>query len=310
MGNMRKWLFAGTLAVSGALFASQLTGHELCEGFLPDNDMSIPLGLSQTTGGLTEQDFNDVLDQIEALYQPEVAAHGGNLAIIRHWEDSTVNASAMRMGKSWQINMFGGLARHPAVTKDGFALVACHEMGHHLGGAPKVSGFMRTSSKWASNEGASDYYATLKCLRRLFEKDDNEKIVADMDVDATVAQACEAEHGRRLDQLLCIRGAMAGMSVSGMFNDLTKNRKSVSFTTPDTSQVRKTSNKHPAAQCRLDTYFAGAVCKVSTTEALSDQDYRPGSCADASIHARGLRPRCWFKPDGSSGGGGDNGPWG
>jgi Zn-dependent protease with chaperone function len=54
--------------------------------------------------------------------------------------------------------MFGGLARDPLVTKDGFSAVICHEIGHHIAGAPR-KGF-----SWASNEGQADYFATTKCL--------------------------------------------------------------------------------------------------------------------------------------------------
>ena len=33
--------------------------------------------------------------------------------------------------------MFGGLAGHETITTDAFALVACHELGHHIGGAQR-----------------------------------------------------------------------------------------------------------------------------------------------------------------------------
>lgn len=290
---MGKWILVVVLAFAGLSASHQFWHQDLCEGFLPENDMNIPMGWDLRAGGISEQEFNDVLDRIEALYKPEVAAHKATLTVNRLWSNGTVNASANRVGNSWQINMYGGLARHPSVTADGFALVACHEMGHHLGGAPKVGGFM---NKWASNEGASDYYATLKCLRRLFENDDNERILSEMQIDPAVPAACEAEHGSRREQLLCIRGAMAGLSVSGMFNSLSKGGK-LSFTTPDPSQVRKTNSRHPAAQCRLDTYYAGALCRVPVSQAVSDRNYRDGSCADPVVHTRGMRPRCWFKPD-------------
>lgn len=299
---MKRWIFACLVLVFSAAVASQERHHELCSGFMPDNDMYIPTTFDMRAGGISEQEFNDVLDRVEALYAPEVKAHGGTLTISRNWESGTVNASAMRSGKTWLVTMYGGLARHPAVTADGFAMVACHEMGHHLGGAPKLGGLFSAARKWASNEGAADYYATLKCARRLFENDDNEKILAEMQLDPTVVKTCEAQHGRRLDQLICIRGAMAGLSVSTMLNGSSKGR-ALSFTTPDQSQVRKTNNKHPAAQCRLDTYYAGAVCPVPVHEALSDRDYTAGSCADERVHTAGLRPRCWFKPKG-------RGPWG
>lgn len=89
------------------------------------------------------------------------------------------NASAQRMGSTWVVNMYGGLARHNEITIDGFALVLCHEIGHHLGGAPKYGGF----NTWGTNEGGSDYFATLKCLRRIFQNDDNTKAIENMTID-------------------------------------------------------------------------------------------------------------------------------
>lgn len=145
--------------------------HRLCSGFLPPNDRRIPVPAPSAMGeaagevsGMTQKQFNEVLDLVQKIYAPEVAAHGGELRIERLWEDATVNASASRAGGLWLLHMYGGLARHPAMTQDGFALVACHEMGHHVGGAPKGGWLMR----WASKEGQSDYYANLKCLRRVF----------------------------------------------------------------------------------------------------------------------------------------------
>jgi len=43
-------------------------------------------------------------------------------------------ASVDKQGQQF-IHMFGGLARHPLMTEDAFLLVACHEFGHHYGGA-------------------------------------------------------------------------------------------------------------------------------------------------------------------------------
>ena len=73
---------------------------------------------------------------------------------------NTVNANASQRGRTWIVNMYGGLARRPEITPDGFAMVLCHELGHHMGGFPFVSG-------WAANEGQSDLFATLSCGRIL-----------------------------------------------------------------------------------------------------------------------------------------------
>src|SRR3989339_100993 len=100
---------------------------EVCKGFLPENDLHIGVG-SMDDKGIDQLEFNAVLDTVQKIYGPIVAEKGATLVIKRNWTDTTVNAYAQQQGKNWIISMYGGLARHAAVTQDGFALVACHEM--------------------------------------------------------------------------------------------------------------------------------------------------------------------------------------
>ncbi len=273
-------------------FTHQAThNHELCHGFVPENDMYIPTGVF-TAGGITEQQFNDVLDRLERIYRPEVEAAGDRLKINRLWNDGTVNASAQRSGNTQILNMYGGLARHQATNIEGFALVACHEYGHHNGGAPKIAGWFNT---WATNEGGSDYFATLKCLRRFFAEDDNAAILKDLDLDPVAVAGCESQFTDVKDQLICLRSSLAGQSVANLFQDLRKEPTAPNFGTPDKKEVARTDDKHPATQCRLDTYLAGMLCVAKETEKLSNSDYKEGSCY-APRDVAGVRPRCWFAP--------------
>jgi hypothetical protein len=261
------------------------------EGFLPENRFRIPVN-AKRTGGLTQEQFDDVITKIESIYAPLVAQEGGKLVVDRKWTDPTVNAFAQQLGTTWKVSMFGGLARHETITPDGFALVVCHEIGHHIGGAPKkVSAW---SSSWASNEGQADYFATLKCLRRSFLNDDNGAIVAQMEVPLSVVRACKKEYRRRDDQFMCIRGSMAGNSVARLFAAL-RNQPPAKFNTPDPKVVTKTDDNHPATQCRLDTYFQGALCDVNFNENVSQTSEIDGTCHHRLGFKVGLRPNCWFK---------------
>ena len=273
--------------------------EHLCSGFVPENDLKIPVGHSHRwnfrgpRSGLTEAQFNGVIDRFERIFQPVFSKAGGNLVVLRKWTDSTVNAYANRMGSTWNVAMFGGLARHPAVTPDGFALVICHEGSHHIGGAPKGRGFF--GNNWASNEGQADYGATTKCLRTYFAQDDNEEIIKNSNVDPLAQKQCLSQFTQRADQLLCMRISLAGNSVALLFMDLEKSPSPPLFNTPDLSQTSQMVDSHPPAQCRLDTYFAGATCHVDVSIPVSDTDYREGACIQP-IDAVGFRPRCWFKP--------------
>jgi hypothetical protein len=313
------WVICGLLASFIGLSAANAHGDhpkkdsakenkELCTGFVPENDLRIPVGqrhrmrvqapwlraATPAPGGITEADFNEIIDRAEKIYAPEIAAKGAKLQFNRLWTDATVNASAMQYGSTWVVNMYGGLARHPATSREGFAVVVCHELGHHIGGAPKYSGWF--GDDWATNEGGADYFATLKCMRRLFADDDNEAIISRATLDPFAQARCESQFTDRAQQLLCLRSVLGGQSVALLFMDLRKETTPPRFDITDPKVVTRTDDNHPATQCRMDTYFAGAICPVDQNVAVSDRDYRAGSCIQG-VDTLGWRPRCWFKPN-------------
>jgi hypothetical protein len=255
-------------------------------GFMPENDMRIPVG-SKNSNQMTEKRFNEIIDKVEQVYKPIIKEKGGVLQVKRKWKNDTVNAYAKQFWKFWSVHMFGGLARHPAVTDDGFALVVCHEIGHHIGGAPKIG------RRWASNEGQSDYFASLKCFREVFGSDDNITLVANSDVDPYAELKCRESWSNEEDVALCIRGAMAGKSLATLLGG---GSRSVNFKTPDTSIVGSTDDRHPAGQCRLDTYFQGSLCEISRDIDVDKKDPTLGTCNRSTGHEIGIRPLCWYKP--------------
>lgn len=303
MGVSKMIVSAIVVAAAGVGFAASHS-QTLCEGFLPQNTMRIPVGKTGTlrmqwnvtspanAGGISEKQFNDVMDRVETLFSDDVKRAGGTLKVNRLWKDDTVNASAQELGTSWVLNMYGGLARHKATTIEGMALVACHELGHHLGGAPKIKGWY--GDDWATNEGGADYYATLKCLRRYFAQDDNASIVAAAQIDPMVADRCSTQFSNPADQAICMRNSMAAQSVTALFFDLSGDKAMAQFSTPDSKVVSRMDDDHPATQCRMDTYFNGAVCHVDSSVPNSKTDYKEGSCVQGQDQF-GWRPLCWFK---------------
>lgn len=287
----------GLLLLSVLFFITTTPGHT-CDmhgtsGIVEENDLWLDVN-HKSNNGMTEEIFNDVLDHVAEIYSPIIADVGKTLQIQRKWDDGTVNAYAQQVGNIWRISMFGGLARHQAVTADGFALVACHELGHHLGGQPKKRSWWGGS--WASNEGQSDYFGNSKCLRKYFEKDNNIDIVSQMDVPEMVSEKCMVNFTSAEEVATCERGAMAGLSLAGLFHDLRDMDEPLRFDTPDPNVVSRTDHKHPASQCRLDTYYQAALCEVSAYVDVSDDDATTGTCNRAASHVDGLRPLCWYKP--------------
>lgn len=290
-------LIAALIALFMLPGISSATGHnhQVCQGFVPENDMKIPVNRfwSQAQTGITEAEFTGVIEKFVALYEPDFKARGAVLKINSLWTNETVNASAEQTGITWSINMYGGLARHEAITRDAFALVICHEGGHHLGGAPKYKSWF--GDDWASNEGQSDYFANLKCLRRFFADEMRGYRVVRTATNAVYVDACRAQHKMSIEARMCVRSALAGMQVAKLFQSLRKETASPDFATPDQKVVTKIFDSHPATQCRLDTYFAGSLCKVAVGDAVSDTDFKTGTCATEAGAKTGVRPLCWFK---------------
>ena len=290
---------AGLLLVGFVLNISSARACGTNGGFLPENTMKIPVpsGRALLDGRMTEDIFNSVIEKARVIYAPVVSSKGGRLNMIRDWNDGTVNAYADREGNTWNVKMYGGLARHQAVTADGFAVVVCHELGHHLGGVPRYPG------QFAANEGQADYFATLKCLRRVWEGDDNVSIVGSLGVPQTVTAACEKSFSDAASIALCQRTAMAGLSSANLSKAL-DGSGTVSFTSPDANKVSSTYDSHPRAQCRLDTYYNGSLCQVKHAEEIGQNDPTVGVCSMEKNDSFGYRPQCWYKP-GTGGGGGD-----
>ena len=266
--------------------------HELCHGFIPENDLYIPVDDYRNLN-MDEETYHAVLDRIEEVYTPIIAQRRARLVVNRQWSNGRVNASASRDGNRYIITMFGGLARHEQVTPDGLMLVACHEIGHHIGGSPKYSGW----TTWASNEGQSDYFANLHCMRLVYTHEENEEWLAHNEVDPFVVSECKRVWGDSLkEQNICMRSSMAGFSVSRLFQEIRNEEEEPRFDQPDPTQVDSTFASHPGTQCRLDTYFQAALCERGPDDSLDDRDYRRGTCTETSGHEVGLRPRCWFRP--------------
>jgi hypothetical protein len=181
--------------------------------------------------GLTEAQFNQVLDLFEKAMAPLYAAQGKSLHIERLWSNETINSDAQWKGNVCWINAYGGLARamsmsptYQALAKAkpveaarimmlAYGLVNGHENGHCLGGPPLYPG------DTMSDEGQADTYA-IDAGRRAgytdFELTDGGRVLTDV--------------------LAVLNGEMK-----------------VSWPGPLLPVVTRTNHDHPAAECRYVT---------------------------------------------------------
>jgi hypothetical protein len=272
--------------------------------FLPPNDLAREDNLFRRLGGLSEQQYNDVLSLIEAHYAPIIRQNfGAELVIERNWISPVVNAFAAREGNKWQIFTHGGMPRRAELTEDGYTLVICHELGHHVGGYPFKG------ESWAASEGQSDYFATKECLRKIWAlqvQQNEEKAAA---VESIPKQRCDAAWVSNEDRNLCYRIAMAGKS-SALLSSVLSKGPPPKFETPDNSQADRTIMVHPKPQCRLDTYLSSATCHQPSMEEWipglanpfgknskeAEIESAQNSCYAAAPLSDGFRPSCWFKP--------------
>ena len=264
------------------------------EKIVPEHKIMIPANSPQAND-ITEKEFDEILNWFLAKTVSKVKNLGGELVIEKDWDESIANASARRDENKWVIRVLGGMARHPLITKDAFILILCHELAHHMGGAPKKRDLFSVS--WSSIEGQADYWASAKCFPELFEKDDNFKEISKQFIPPLVKTKCEKNHLDQKKSALCIRNALAGLSVAKFYNRAENENRPVQFETPDKSIVKKTNQNHPAPQCRLDTHFQGALCTVDWRIPHDQTDVYQGFCNHQDGHEEGARPQCWFKEE-------------
>lgn len=285
-----------------------LSTSAFSQSFMPPNDLDKYDTLdSRSTSGITEVQFNSVIDRAEKIFKPIIAAHGASFTVNRLWTDSTVNANASQPSDThWEVNMYGGLARRKEVTEDGFALVLCHEIGHQVGGYPYTG-----SQDWAANEGQSDLFATMACAWKVFSQDTMRGLIAQDSLPASVIALCDAHHKDVTMRGICYRTMLAGKSLADLLAALGSTK--AAFDTPDKTIVGETDNNHPAAQCRLDTYMAGAICgnykwdySLIPGKGMDDQNSIAAqkeafdhSCS-VGPYTEGTRPLCWFHPLGAT----------
>ena len=257
---------------------------------------------------MTEKDFNQAIDEVLAVYNPAVGSHGATLTVNRLWTDATVNANAGQTDAThWLLNMYGGLARRPEITRDGFQLVVCHELGHQLGGFPFKDND-NTAHGFAAAEGQADYFATQECAHRLWRSQGTVNAQAAKAVNVTAKASCDKSWKSVTDRNVCYRTANAGLSLATLLATL-ESSSTPNFAKKDPSVVTATDINHPKAQCRLDTYLAGNICTKAFDLSKIPGRHNPAgqmsldaekeeattSCTKTSGFSVGLRPGCWFK---------------
>ncbi len=168
------------------------------------------------------------------------------------------------------LTIMGGLLKIKGVTQDTAVLILCHELGHGIGGAPFKSknGFVDHES---STEAQADYFSTLDCAPKIWQKLHPEKLV----LSAPDQGRCSGLAALDLDGLEAVNNcrrsfeAMKGyIEYQRVVFHLLAPSQFEKFDSIPATRLSNDIDFYPNPQCRLDTLVHGAL--------------------------RMARPTCWF----------------
>jgi hypothetical protein len=288
--NMKRFLIGlAMLGVGCSIDSGTTEGKEKSSkentfaSFLPENDFHRTKRY-YAAGEVTEDDFDLVIAAGIEIYQPILEGLGLNLTIDGDYTDETVNAYCSRDGDNVMVKMFGGLAKQPLMTVEGFAMVLCHELGHAVAGIPVYK-----DNPWAAIEGQSDYFATAACARKIFDPSSPMTYrVMQLMKKKKPTQPANCLVYRGADKTICELSLLGGLSLGAVLADL-NDEPTPKYETPSKVVVKKTMEAHPPAQCRTDTYLAGALCNKNW-----DDNTIPSNKSEAD-KVSCAKPKCWYK---------------
>jgi hypothetical protein len=274
------------------LFLLSLVSTAFGAKIIPENELNNPPLIIKDFDTVSEYDFNVITSTLYKLYAPIIEEKSGlKFVMMADWQDGAVNAYATRTPDAWNVHINGGIARAKGMTTDGLALIICHEIGHHLAGAPRT--FLYDG--WPSAEGQADYFATSKCLKKYYAQLSVEGFAIDNSIPEKVLMDCNGVYKNLADLKICVRSQMAALDFAHFLNSLPDVRTPVLLESTDPKVVKGTNmNDYPKPQCRFDTLYQGSLCSLNSDVATSETDAKIGHCNDES--KPGTRPRCWYKP--------------
>ncbi len=168
------------------------------------------------------------------------------------------------------------------------AMIACHEYGHFLGGAPyvqpKPNGTIfnsRNKYEQMSVEGQADFFASSICSPLI------EKLLENNNQDPIHHSFCKDKRSDCLTTLMGIKSSadsyveiLAGYDYHDNYTDL------FDVTTFQTDRTLNIPGEYPTMQCRVLTMVQGLSCFENTPS---------GKCLNESGDEVELRPACWLK---------------
>ncbi len=246
----------------------------------------------------TRDTVDGYIRKINDLYTEEVVKRGAVLMFHNFWNSDVNNSYAWQaVGTNpmeYHVKMEGGYSRHPAMTEEALVYGICHELGHHLGGAPlKTTQNRLELGIRVSVEGQADYFAGMICFKRVFANNTRDLTQEESaKIPEALKQACQQVYAPGNQFKLCLMNILAG-SISVEASTEGTSQPPPRLDLRDPSAVDQTIENEPSRQCRLDTVVAGALCDKE--EKLFFEDPSRGACSSLEGEHAGQRPHCWYK---------------
>lgn len=239
-----------------------------------------------------------VQTNIESLYTDIFEQYGAKFSFVYLPNNNRIVAEAKRRYDDWIVSFSEGLVNHPRMSEDVLAMIACHEVAHHIGGAPKKE------LLYAGSEGQSDYWAAQKCFKDYIPLTDwtpksvgieNNDIISTEEA-VLLKYECGKSYLSNEKRNICLITTVTGKKLIKFLTSFRRNPKEVSFITPSTSRVWRTNLDYPSYQCRLDTFFSASLCELKTADIIEQRDELQSGCMEQNGSTEGKRPACWYKP--------------
>jgi hypothetical protein len=250
---------------------------------IPENELDKS---DDHTWNIEEKEFWDMIDFTFKIYKPIFDALSDdngkvNWWFVSNWQSKIVNIYAKKEKvpwNKWTIEVNGALARRVELSKDGFYLALCHEIGHLVGGYP-----FRDYTQMAT-EGQADYYAAHVCARKIFGAMEKKKPLIKVDIKIEI---CDKNFDTVFEKNVCYRTILAAKSLATTMYIAMRQTRAPEIGQPDTYKVNLTYQLHSPAQCRLDTYIAGVMCDKPWDDKRIPTEHN-AVCRN--------RPSCWYAP--------------
>jgi hypothetical protein len=249
-------------------------------GAIPEAPSLAPAITTSTQIAFTEDTFNEVIDQIERLYADQPTK---TIEVQRFWSPSGQVDSAIRFPyltlENPIIKLTGAVPKSRFISREAYALLVCHEFGHHLAGGPSVGNARLV--QWSSAEGQADYWAASNCLKTYFAQEERELIHPEA-VPNELAQKCDKNFTTEPAATICKKGILAALSLADYFVGTKNSKIDFRAKAPAATQLVRTFRQDAFRdQCRVETFLAGTFCPA---------DSWPKGCLEGD----GARPACWY----------------